>query len=537
MRSRPRPFFFRAIAGSLLSREARRQPPPPPLVPLPPVTPAMARPHVAVIGAGPSGVFASIIAATALPTCDITLVEATKAPLGKLSLLPNLRAGPASVAQKSGISTPSELLSSYPRGGQALCELLSGPFGWTGEDVSTWFRREGVRLSSAADGGMFPASGDPKSMSDALRRAALRAGIRIRMSANVSSIDVLRIPPTESESPSSTSSTSPSCALPLFRVSYSQTRTTWGGGLYENMKNKRPRKVRTSGHFDCDVVMLATGGSTSGMSLAQSLGHDVVRTIPSLFSFRLEAGNNDKKRRQMNSTEGATDNPFHNLQGIHFDDVIISFAGKSARGPMHTTQSGVAGPVVLHLSSLAAKDMAACGHRGDLHVNLMPHFQFDEVRRALREHAKASGPAAVLTGMRKTKVPFPPLFKGHMSRKLWRSLVVRTAAAPKVDAQKILWTDLTEAHEVSLARALTGGLVLPLNGYDESSHEAGGVDLSQVNPMTMESLTQPGLFFGGSVLNMDGVSRSHNFQVSWSTGYAAGKGMAMRLTGSGMQFD
>jgi predicted flavoprotein YhiN len=361
--------------------------------------------------------------------------------------------------------------------------------------------------------------------------------------------------------------------------------------MYENMASKRPRKVRTSGYFDCDAVMLATGKSTSGLSLAQHLGHDVVPTFPSLFSFRFQPRSSDgaggntiaedagacsggagggaaangpthhKKNNKQNSNKqnqtrrrtrehkntitaaaaaaddiaaaapslaAAATTPFLHLQGIHLSDVGITFAGKSARGPLHVTHSGIAGPAVLHLSSLAAEDMAACGHWGDLRVDLLPHLEYSAVRGALRTHAAASSAAALLTGKRKTKATYPRAFRGHLTRALWRALVVHTAAAA-ADAEALLWVDLTEAHEMALARALTGDLVVPLRGVDASAHEAGGVDLAQVDPVTMESLVQPGLFFGGSVLNMDGVSRGFNFQASWSTGHAAGRGMAVRL--------
>ena len=100
-------------------------------------------------------------------------------------------------------------------------------------------------------------------------------------------------------------------------------------------------------------------------------------------------------------------------------------------------------------------------------------------------------------------------------------------------ADALRWSDLTESRARLLATALTGGISLPVTGFDASARDAtaaGGVDPELVDPATMESAVRPGLFFGGSMLNVDGVSRSLNLQACWSTGYAAGRGAAARLS-------
>ena len=51
---------------------------------------------------------------------------------------------------------------------------------------------------------------------------------------------------------------------------------------------------------------------------------------------------------------------------------------------------------------------------------------------------------------------------------------------------------------------------------------AGGVDVSQVNPKTMESKLLPGLYFAGEVLDVDGYTGGFNLQIAFSTAFAAG---------------
>ena len=141
----------------------------------------------------------------------------------------------------------------------------------------------------------------------------------------------------------------------------------------------------------------------------------MVDPFPSLFSLRLDPRTS----------------PLRGLQGVRLDDVSVSFAGKSARGPLHVTSGGVAGPAVLRLSSLAAEDLAACGHRCDVLVTLVPDVGSDDVCRALRDHADAADPGALLASRRRRKLVYPPLLRGHVSPKLWR-VVVEAALASEV---------------------------------------------------------------------------------------------------------
>jgi hypothetical protein len=59
-------------------------------------------------------------------------------------------------------------------------------------------------------------------------------------------------------------------------------------------------------------------------------------------------------------------------------------------------------------------------------------------------------------------------------------------------------------------------------GFEKAEVTAGGVALDEVDPRTMQSKRQPGLFFAGEVLDLDGPIGGYNFQAAWSTGWLAG---------------
>ncbi len=60
-------------------------------------------------------------------------------------------------------------------------------------------------------------------------------------------------------------------------------------------------------------------------------------------------------------------------------------------------------------------------------------------------------------------------------------------------------------------------------GFDKAEVTAGGVELSEVNPATMESRLVSRLFFAGEILNVDGPIGGFNFQAAFSTGTLAGR--------------
>lgn len=91
--------------------------------------------------------------------------------------------------------------------------------------------------------------------------------------------------------------------------------------------------------------------------------------------------------------------------------------------------------------------------------------------------------------------------------------------------------DLDRKGRLDLARRISG-LELPVagdRGYSFAETTAGGVDLSEVNPTTMEARRIPGLHLCGEILDADGRIGGFNFQWAWSTGWLAGRAAAAAL--------
>ena len=62
--------------------------------------------------------------------------------------------------------------------------------------------------------------------------------------------------------------------------------------------------------------------------------------------------------------------------------------------------------------------------------------------------------------------------------------------------------------------------------FKEEFVSAGGIDLSEIDVNTMMSKKHRGLYFGGEIMNVDGVTGGYNFQHAWTSGFIAAKNIA-----------
>ena len=65
-----------------------------------------------------------------------------------------------------------------------------------------------------------------------------------------------------------------------------------------------------------------------------------------------------------------------------------------------------------------------------------------------------------------------------------------------------------------------------VRGFEEAVITRGGVSVKEVNPATMESRLERGLYFAGELLDVDALTGGFNLQIAWSTGYLAGMSAA-----------
>jgi hypothetical protein len=90
------------------------------------------------------------------------------------------------------------------------------------------------------------------------------------------------------------------------------------------------------------------------------------------------------------------------------------------------------------------------------------------------------------------------------------------------------WAEITSREQNQLIAILLG-TELEFKGkttFKEEFVTCGGIALKEIHPSTMESKIQPGLYFGGEVVHVDGVTGGFNFQHAWASGWVAAKSIA-----------
>ncbi len=108
---------------------------------------------------------------------------------------------------------------------------------------------------------------------------------------------------------------------------------------------------------------------------------------------------------------------------------------------------------------------------------------------------------------------------GLMPSKLIPVFIQRCAISPEKAMHQI--TKEERARMVDLLKDFRFTIV-KARPLEEAIVTAGGVNVKEVSPKTMESKLVKNLYFTGEILDIDGLTGGFNLQAAFSTGYLAG---------------
>jgi predicted Rossmann fold flavoprotein len=244
----------------------------------------------------------------------------------------------------------------------------------------------------------------------------------------------------------------------------------------------------------------ATGSTGDGYHFAQQANHTIVPLRPGLVP--LETAGDCAQRLQGLSLRNCTAR------------LIVDGKQQAAEfGEMLFTHFGMSGPVILTLSRYAA---AALEESRNVEVALDLKPALDENKLENRIHREISE-----CGKRKTRT----LLKHLLPHKL----IDVCADITRLDTGKPV-NQLNSAERLRLRKWLKDFRirVTGTRPYEEAIITAGGVDLREIDPRTMESRLTAGLYFAGEILDLDADTGGFNLQAAFSTGYVAGTAAAER---------
>ena len=169
------------------------------------------------------------------------------------------------------------------------------------------------------------------------------------------------------------------------------------------------------------------------------------------------------------------------------------------------THFGVSGPLVLSASAHLPKDVSACR----LEIDLKPGLTAEKLdERLLRDFSE------------NINRDFTNALDALLPQKLIPVVIERSGipARLKVNSirreQRLTLRDTIKRFTIRLTAR---------RPVEEAIVTAGGVDVREMNPRTMESKIVSGLYFAGEILDLDACTGGYNLQIAWSTGYAAGR--------------
>lgn len=254
-----------------------------------------------------------------------------------------------------------------------------------------------------------------------------------------------------------------------------------------------------------EAVVIATGGVSypgtgstgDGHRIARELGIPVTPLLASLVPVVTE--------------EDCSPMMGLSLRNVRLD--VTDAAGKrvfSEQGEMLFTHFGVSGPLVLSASAFMRPDPAA--YR--MTIDLKPALDEKTLdRRITADFEKNSSRE----------------YKNSLGALLPSSIIDEVVRRSNVDAHKKC-AQITKDERRALGAVVKGFTLTPraFRPIAEAIVTSGGVDVSALDPKTMEAKAIPGLYFAGEIVDVDAFTGGYNLQIAFATGRLAGESAAAR---------
>ena len=339
--------------------------------------------------------------------------------------------------------------------------LYSAFYGFTNQDVISYFEKLGLPLKEERGGRIFPKSDHSSDVIKVLERRMKELDVKIHLGSEVKEV---LIEETEGEKV-------------VTGVLLSNGQTVQGDRVI----------VATGG-----MSYQTTGSTGDGYRFAKDAGHKVTDLCCALVPVETKE-------------EYVT-----RMQGLALKNV--SFTVKDGKkvlyqdfGELLFTHFGISGPLVLTASSYIGKKLEKKELQGYIDLKAaLTEEQLDA--RILREFEAGINKQFknVISGMFPSKM-FPVILE-----------LCKIPAEKKVNeitkGERLDFIYLVKHFTVTI----TG-----LREFREAIITQGGVKTGEINPKTMESKKVNGLYFIGEVLDLDAVTGGFNLQIAWSTARAA----------------
>ena len=268
-------------------------------------------------------------------------------------------------------------------------------------------------------------------------------------------------------------------------------------------------ELKNKEQIKADKIILATGGKSypatgstgDGYKMVEQLGHTIKTIKPSLVPLEIFEINTCR-----------------DLQGLSLRNVSIKVKCDNKKvyedfGEMIFTHFGVSGPIILSASAILLRykniEQLLNDKKVKLVIDFKPALEKEKLDLRIRRDFEEV----------KNKQ-----FKNSLNDLLPQKLIPVIIAKSGIDENKKV-NEITKEERQKLVNLLKE-FELTIKDFKEIEFAivtAGGVDIKEINPKTMESKLVQGLYFAGEIIDVDAYTGGFNLQIAYSTGYTAGK--------------
>ena len=359
----------------------------------------------------------------------------------------------------------SDFINNIPGNGRFLYSAFEN---FTNEDIIDLLKSEGVKVKEERGNRIFPVSDKAEDVRAALERVAKKSGVQVKLNSKVDKIEV--------------------------------------------EENKVKRVVCDNEKYDADKVILATGGRSypltgsngEGYKIAEKVGHTIKPVRGSLVP--LLADKEVCSRMQGLSLRNV---------GITMCDLEKDKKIYSDFGEMLFTHFGVSGPTILsgsaHLLRYKDGDKKIADKKVVLKIDLKPALSMEQLdARILRDFTEVKNKQ----------------FKNSLDKLLPKKMIDVVIDKSKINPDKHV-NEITREERLNLVKLLKN-FEVRIDGFrpvDDAIVTAGGINVKEINPKTMESKIISGLYFAGEIIDVDAYTGGFNLQIAYSTGFTAGQNL------------
>ena len=356
----------------------------------------------------------------------------------------------------------TEFISNIPGNGRFLYSAFDN---FSNIDIINLLKDEGVDVKEERGNRYFPVSDKAEDVRKALERLVKKAGVDIRLNCQVTGIIV--------------------------------------------KDNSVSQVCFKNGKVNADKVILATGGMSYPATGSTGDGYKIARNV----------GHSIKKIRGSLVPLIADKEVCSKLQGLSLRNVKINFWDLSNNkkiyddfGEMLFTHFGVSGPTILsgsaHLLRYKDIDEKIENKQISLKIDLKPALSVEQLdARIMRDFEEVKNKK----------------FKNSLDKLLPKKMIDVVIEKSHINPEKQV-NEITKEERIGLANLLKNFCIM-IKGFrpvEEAIVTAGGIDIKEINPKTMESKIIKGLYFAGEIIDVDAYTGGFNLQIAYSTGYVSG---------------